>query len=147
MNVDVSLVQRVDRPQDEVAAFATDPANDVRWLKGVVASQVEGGGPLAVGSRVHRELRAKGHTLPMTFAVTHLDLAEGVTMRSEGDDEVEFHTTFSALDDGGTLVGMHVSGHTRDGMIGYALGREIEKGVAASLRNLIDVLEGATRGG
>ncbi len=145
MNIDVSSARQVACAPGDVAAFITDPRNDPRWMVGVASSRTDGEA-VEVGTRVHRELRAKGHTLPMTFEVTRLD-AGGVAMRSLGEDDVHIATSVEGLDDGTTLVRMTVSGATRDGMLGHLLGRQIEKGVVSSLHNLVTVMEGAVRGG
>ncbi len=146
MKIDVSSARQLACAPGDVAAFVIDPRNDVRWLEGVVSSRADAD-PLAVGTHVHRELRAKGHTMPMTFEVTRADPATGVAMRSLGDDDVLFDTAIEGLDDGTALVRLTVSGATRDGMVGHVLGREIEKGVVASLTNLAAVLDAAIRGG
>jgi hypothetical protein len=43
--VDVTVEQRIERPRDEVARFAMDPANDTRWILALDSARVLPGGP------------------------------------------------------------------------------------------------------
>lgn len=149
MSVDISLSQRVQGTPDQVASFAMDPANDARWMEGVEESHVEGDGPLAVGSRVRRRVRAAGHDLSMLTEVTALQPGELLELRSlEQMAPVRFRYAFAPLDGAGTLVTMSVDGEvTAGGMTGYFIRRALEKSVAASLRNLHDLMESGERGG
>ena len=45
MAVDVTVEQRIERPRDEVARFAMDPANDTRWILALDSARVLPGGP------------------------------------------------------------------------------------------------------
>lgn len=50
MSVDVVTQTEIGRPRDEVAAFAADPGNAVRWYENIESVEWETPPPLAVGS-------------------------------------------------------------------------------------------------
>lgn len=147
MKIDVSLAQRVDRPADEVAAFAMDPRNAPRWVAGVHHSAPEGDGPIAVGTRIHQQMTVMGHSVNLTAEVTEYDPPHAMATHTlEGPVDVTLRHTFEPLDDGATLVRIQADG-SASGMAGWAAGRAIEKGVAESLRRLAAEMESADGGG
>ena len=54
MPVDVTVEEEIARPRETVAAFATDPANDTRWIKALSHARKLTDGPVAPGTRVER---------------------------------------------------------------------------------------------
>ena len=60
MALDVEAEVLIHRPRGEVAALATDPANDARWIGGVDRVRRLDEGPIGVGSRVGRSARFMG---------------------------------------------------------------------------------------
>ena len=69
---------QIERSPEEVFAFATDPANTPRWLKGVTQLEVRGGGPVKLGSVLHETRRMKGREISADIEVTeHGGPAEG----------------------------------------------------------------------
>jgi hypothetical protein len=52
--VDVLTEITIERPRDEVAAFASDPSNATTWYKNINAVEPETTPPAVVGSRVRR---------------------------------------------------------------------------------------------
>src|ERR1700689_2717836 len=65
----------IERPADEVFAYATDPARFSEWQHGVVDAHMDGpvsGGP-AVGARGVTTRRMGGATRPSTSELTHID--------------------------------------------------------------------------
>src|SRR3954447_14547148 len=69
MPVDVRTEIEIERPRDDVAAFAADPANATAWYKNIEAVEWETEPPLAVGSRLRFRARFLGRTLEYTYEV------------------------------------------------------------------------------
>ena len=63
----------VDRPADEVFAYATDPSRFAEWQQGVVDGHGEPSGTPPVGARCRTVRRIGGAERPATSEVTHLD--------------------------------------------------------------------------
>jgi uncharacterized protein YndB with AHSA1/START domain len=63
----------IDRPPDEVFAYATDPLRFAEWQDDVVSVRIEGGGPAAVGARMVTVRRIGGTERSMTQEITGID--------------------------------------------------------------------------
>ena len=63
----------VDRPADEVFAYATDPSRFHEWQNGVVEGRMEGSGVPAVGAVCRITRRIGGTNRSSTSTVTHID--------------------------------------------------------------------------
>jgi len=62
----------INRPPEQVFAFFTDPANDLRWRSHVKEASVQG--PIALGSSVHQVVAGPGgRGIPADFEVTAYD--------------------------------------------------------------------------
>ena len=97
--VDVVTEIVVDRPRDEVAAFATDPANVTRWYRNIRSVQWETAPPLAVGSRLAFVAEFLGRRLAYTYEVRELvPGARFVMSTAEGPFPME--TTYTWADEG-----------------------------------------------
>jgi uncharacterized protein YndB with AHSA1/START domain len=70
------LVSTIDinRPQDEVFVYVTDPATFAEWQAGVVGGSMEGGTTPAVGSKCVTTRRIGGTERQSTSEVTELEL-------------------------------------------------------------------------
>jgi len=67
MGVDITAEIVINRPRDEVAAFASDPQNDSTWIGGIVEAKTVTDPPFGVGTKVARVasfLRRKMHYTP-----------------------------------------------------------------------------------
>src|SRR4051794_6016387 len=73
MAVDVLTQIEIERPRDQVAAFASDPSNATAWYKNIKAVEWETAPPASVGSRVRFRARFLGRTLEYTYEVRELD--------------------------------------------------------------------------
>ena len=59
----------IDKPVDEVFAFFTDPANDLRWRTHV--KEVSSGAPVVEGARIHQVVKGPaGRGIPADIVVT-----------------------------------------------------------------------------
>jgi hypothetical protein len=65
----------IDRPADEVFAYATDPARFSEWQQGVVDGHMEGppNSAPAVGAKCVTTRRIGGANRPSTSELTHID--------------------------------------------------------------------------
>jgi hypothetical protein len=95
----------IARPRAEVAAFAADPDNAVRWYENIESVEWRTPRPLAVGSKLAFAARFLGRRLEYTYEVrTHEPGERFVMATAEGPFPME--TTYEWRDalDGGTLM-------------------------------------------
>ena len=105
MTVDVVTETEIARPRAEVAAFAADPDNAVRWYENIESVEFKTPPPLAVGSRLAFAARFLGRRLEYTYEVReHVEGERFVMATAEGPFPME--TTYEWRDslDGGTLM-------------------------------------------
>jgi uncharacterized membrane protein len=67
--VDVLTEIEIQRPRQEVAAFAADPGNATAWYKNIQSVEWETPPPAVVGSRVRFVARFLGRSLEYTYEV------------------------------------------------------------------------------
>ena len=105
MSVDVVTETEIARPRAEVAAFAADPDNAVRWYENIESVEWRTPRPLAVGSKLAFAARFLGRRLEYTYEVREHEPGERFVMATaEGPFPME--TTYEWRDalDGGTLM-------------------------------------------
>ena len=105
MSVDVVTETEIARPRVEVAAFAADPDNAVRWYENIESVEWRTPRPLAVGSKLAFAARFLGRRLEYTYEVREHEPGERFVMATaEGPFPME--TTYEWRDalDGGTLM-------------------------------------------
>lgn len=72
MAVDVVVETVIERPTDEVAAYAGDPANAPEWYVNIRSATWRTAPPIRVGSQVDFTARFLGKTLAYTYEVVEL---------------------------------------------------------------------------
>jgi len=105
VSVDVVTETEIARPRVEVAAFAADPDNAVRWYENIESVEWRTPRPLAVGSKLAFAARFLGRRLEYTYEVREHEPGERFVMATaEGPFPME--TTYEWRDalDGGTLM-------------------------------------------
>jgi hypothetical protein len=95
----------IDRPRSEVAAFASDPDNAMRWYENIEAVEWETPPPLVVGSKLAFVARFLGRRLSYTYEVRELVPGERFVMSTaEGPFPMETTYSWSDAPDGGTAM-------------------------------------------
>jgi uncharacterized protein YndB with AHSA1/START domain len=103
--VDVASEVEIERPREEVAAFAADPDNARVWYQNIEAVEWRTPRPLEVGSRIDFRARFLGRSLAYTYEVVELVPGRRLVMAtSEGPFPME--TTYTWVDTarGGTRM-------------------------------------------
>jgi hypothetical protein len=141
--VDVTVEQRIERPREEVARFAMDPANDTRWILALDSARVlpggesargggesarggvegvrggegaadGGAGAVGVGTRVERLASFLGRRIEYVNEIEEYDPPRRLAMRSV---KAPFPMTvvyeFEEAGEGATLARIHAGGDAR----------------------------------
>jgi uncharacterized membrane protein len=94
MAVDVLTDVVIDRPLEEVAAYAADPTNAPEWYVNIKAVEWKTPPPLAIGSRLAFVAQFLGRRLAYTYEIVDFVPRERLVMRTaEGPFPME--TTYS----------------------------------------------------
>lgn len=105
MAVDVLTETVIDRPCDQVAAFAGDPTNAPRWYVNIKAVEWKTAPPVAKGSRMEFIAQFLGRKLVYTYEVTDYLPGERLVMRTaQGPFPMETTYTWSKVDEGRTRM-------------------------------------------
>jgi uncharacterized protein YndB with AHSA1/START domain len=103
--VDVLSEVLIDRPCDQVAAYATDPSHAPDWYVNIDSVQWRTPPPLRVGSRVAFVARFLGRRLEYTYEIVELDPGHRLVMRTaEGPFPMETSYTWQPHPSGGTTM-------------------------------------------
>ena len=97
MDVDVLTEIEINRPRDEVAAYASDPDNATAWYRNIKRVEWKSGKPLRIGSRIAFVAEFLGRTIAYTYEVGEITPGERFVMATtEGPFAME--TTYSWSD-------------------------------------------------
>jgi uncharacterized protein YndB with AHSA1/START domain len=89
----------INRPQEEVFAYVTDPSTFAEWQTGVVSGSMEAGATPAVGSRCVTTRRIGGSARESTSEVTKLEPPTRWTVRGiDGPIRAIVNVTVQPLD-------------------------------------------------
>jgi uncharacterized membrane protein len=103
--VDVLSEVLIDRPCDQVAAYAADPSHAPDWYVNIDSVQWRTGPPLQVGSRVAFVARFLGRRLEYTYEIVELDPGHRLVMRTaEGPFPMETTYVWQPHPSGGTTM-------------------------------------------
>lgn len=110
--VDVLTETEIDRPRDEVAAFAADPGNATAWYANIERVEWQTAPPLAVGSRIAFVARFLGRRLAYVYEVVELEPGERLVMRTaDGPFPMETTYVWSDTPNGGTKMTLRNRGN------------------------------------
>ena len=97
MDVDVLTEIEINRPRDEVAAYASDPDNATAWYRNIKRVEWKSARPLQIGSRIAFVAEFLGRTIAYTYEVGEMVPGERFVMATaEGPFAME--TTYSWSD-------------------------------------------------
>src|ERR1043166_9182715 len=105
MNVDVSSEAVIDRPREEVAAFAANPDNAPAWYVNIKAVEWKTPKPLRRGSLLTFTAHFLGRKLEYVYEVTELAPGEKLVMRTaQGPFPMETMYEWESLPSGATRM-------------------------------------------
>ncbi len=82
MAVDVTVETRIERPIEDVAAFAGDPGNAPSWYVNIESVRWQTPPPVQVGSRMDFVAKFLGRRIEYTYEVVDLVPGERLVMRT-----------------------------------------------------------------
>jgi uncharacterized membrane protein len=144
MAVDVLTQIVIQRPREEVAAFAADPTNVTAWYKNIRSVEWETSPPAIVGSRVRFVAQFLGRTMEYTYEIRSLEPGQRLVMStSEGPFPME--TIYEWDEEGSGATRMRL--RNRGEPTGFAkvtapiMVRAMRRANEADLRRLKELLE------
>ena len=144
MPVDVRTEIEIDRPRDEVAAYASDPDNATAWYRNIESVEWETARPAGVGSRIAFVARFLGRRLSYTYEIRELVAGERLIMStSEGPFPMETTYTWSDSPSGGTRMTLRNRGGP-SGLLrlaGPVMAASIQRANTNDLKQLKAILE------
>jgi len=142
MAVDVRPAVLVHRPRRDVAAFMSDPDNDMRWTGGITSSTPAQPGPLVEGATVERTARFLGRTFTYGYVVTRHQPDRLVELKVDRPFPMLVRYELEDAADG-TRVAIHAAGNPGrfSGWATPLMARQVRKSIAADLERLRACLE------
>lgn len=94
----------INRAQQEVFDYVTDPAESAEWQSGIISSEWTSDDPPGVGSTIRTSARYLGRKIDTEVEITEWDRPNRVSFKTvSGPVPAEFTQTFEAQDDGTLL--------------------------------------------
>ncbi len=144
MAVDVLTEIEIERPREEVSAFASDPFNAMAWYRNIKAVEWETPPPAVVGSRLRFRAQFLGRTLEYTYEVRALEPGRRFVMATaQGPFPMETTYAWKDTADGATKMTLSNRG-APSGFAAVAapvMSRAMRKANEADLRRLKTLLE------
>jgi uncharacterized membrane protein len=105
MAIDVTTEIEINRPLDEVAAYAGDPTNAPDWYANIESIVWKTSPPVRLGSKMDFIARFLGRRLAYTYEVIELEPNRRLVMRTaEGPFPMETTYTWAPAGEGRTLM-------------------------------------------
>jgi len=144
MIVDVVTEIEINRPREEVAAFAANPDNATAWYKNIEAVEWETPPPVVVGSRLRFRARFLGRTLNYTYEVQEIEPGSRFVMATaQGPFPMQTTYTWEDTADGATRMTLRNTGEPSGfaAVTAPVMTRAMRKANAADLRRVKALLE------
>lgn len=142
--IDVVTEIVIDRPREQVAAYAADPTNAPEWYENIESVEWKTPPPVEVGSKMDFVAHMMGRRLAYTYEVAELVPGQRLVMRTaEGPFPMETTYTWQSTPDGATRMQLRnrgmPSGFARVGapLMALAVRRETTKNLKA-LKQLME---------
>ena len=148
MAVDVQTEIEIDRPREEVAAYASDPDNATAWYENIERVEWKTAPPVAVGSRIAFVARFLGRRLAYTYEIRELVPGERLVMSTaDGPFPMETTYTWGATADGATRMTLRNRGEPSgfSTLVAPMLAGAMRRANRKDLRRLKAVLEAGPR--
>ena len=136
----------IARPPEEVFAYVADPSRLAEWQESVVSARAEGGGPLAVGSKVVTTRKIGRLERTMTMEMTKISPPREWAVRGiDGPVRGVVNGTVEPLDDGSrsrVTIELDFEGHGLGKLlVPLVVRRQAQKEMPRNLQNLRERLE------
>jgi hypothetical protein len=144
MPVDVLTEIAINRPRDEVAAFAADPAEATAWYQNIKTVAWETPPPAVVGSRIRFHARFLGRSLDYTYEVLEVEPGRRFVMATaQGPFPMKTTYAWEDLPSGATKMTLRNTGEPSRFAVVAApvMTRAMRKANEADLRRLKALLE------
>jgi uncharacterized membrane protein len=142
--VDVLTEIDIERPRDEVFAFAADPGNATAWYKNIKAVEWETPPPAVVGSKVRFRAQFLGRTLDYTYEVQEIEPGRRFVMATaQGPFPMETTYTWDDTAEGSTRMSLRNRGEPAGfaAVTAPVMVRTMRRANRADLRRLKALLE------
>jgi uncharacterized membrane protein len=149
MPVDVLTEIEIQRPRDEVAAYAADPDNATSWYENIKDVEWRTEPPLAVGSRILFVAEFLGRRLAYTYEIEALEPGSRLVMRTaEGPFPMETTYTWEEAQGGATKMTLRNRGEPSgfSKLAGPVLASAMRRANRKDLRRLKELLENVRSG-
>jgi uncharacterized membrane protein len=144
MDVDVVTEIVIDRPRDDVAAYACDPDHATEWYANITEVTWKSPKPVAVGSLVEFVAKFLGRRLVYTYEIVEFEPGVRFVMRT-ADGPFPMVTTYEFFDAGIDATRMVLRNAGTPGGFAKIAARGMEKAMRSAnekdLRRLKAVLE------
>lgn len=134
MAIDVTTEIVIERPRDQVAAYAVDPSHAPEWYENIESVDWKTAPPVQVGSRMDFVAHFLGRRLAYTYEVVDLVPGERLVMRTpQGPFPMETTYAWETVGEGATRMSLRnrgePSGFSRVGapFMAAAVRRETKK--------------------
>jgi uncharacterized protein YndB with AHSA1/START domain len=143
MDVDVEVSTTIARTPEEVAAYASDPANAPEWYANIKSVELHQPGPVAVGHRMDFVAHFLGRRIAYTYEVVELVPGERMVMAT-ADGPFPMRTTYTwAAEGDGTRMTLRNTGSPSGfgALAAPVMSRAMRMATTKDLRRLKQVLE------